>query len=248
LKNRSAKKAAYIQGWRSRGFTLVELLIAFTLIGLITLLLFSSLRLGLRAWEGVESTADANADLRIARNFLARALRQARPVSLTLDGESVLVFSGDAQTLELVAPLSEYVGVPGLYILRLSLDHGERERLVMTRWLLHPDVLAGSAEIPEWRPLDGGLQPSLDSEEDRDIAEGVFGTTILAESVDELRFDYFGPLDAVTSMTPAAEVDAVWQEDWMQRRTPPLAVRIRLTTAERPWPDMQIQLAAGSER
>jgi len=60
-----------------RGFTLVELLIALSLIGLITLLLFSGLRLGTRAWEGVETTADRTAELRVARNFLERALVQA---------------------------------------------------------------------------------------------------------------------------------------------------------------------------
>ncbi|NEX17237.1 MAG: general secretion pathway protein GspJ, partial [Halochromatium sp.] len=38
---------------RGRGFTLVELLIALSLIGIITLLLFSGLRLGSRSWEAV---------------------------------------------------------------------------------------------------------------------------------------------------------------------------------------------------
>ena len=44
------------------GFTLVELLIAFVLVALISLLLFSGLRLGLRSWGGVEAAAEIHAD------------------------------------------------------------------------------------------------------------------------------------------------------------------------------------------
>lgn len=100
------------------GFTLVELLIAFVLVALISLLLFSGLRLGMRSWEGVEAAAEYNTRLRLARDFLARVLSQARPISLTLDARPYLVFAGDSQNLEFVAPLSGQVGIPGLYILR----------------------------------------------------------------------------------------------------------------------------------
>jgi general secretion pathway protein J len=215
---------------------------------MISLLLFSSLRLGLRSWEGVDNTADGNAEVRVAQDFIARVLRQSRPITLTLDAEPVLIFSGDAQTLELVSPLSEYVGVPGLYVLRLALDEGEQSSLRLTRWLLHPDVLEGTAEIPEWTPYDGGSLFALDDAEDRDIAEGVFGTTLLVESVEEFRIDYFGALDDAAPLGPEGELDADWQEDWIERSVPPLAVRIRLTTAERSWPDLQVRLPAFAER
>lgn len=78
---------------------------------------------------------------RSARNFLARALMQVRPTWVTFEAKWVTVFAGDAENLEFVAPLSEHVGTPGLYILRLTLD--KDGRLVLTRWLLHPDALGG---------------------------------------------------------------------------------------------------------
>lgn len=227
---------------RAAGFTLVELLIAFSLIALISLLLFSGLRLGMRAWEGVDRTAEQTAELRVARNFLERALAQARPVSITLDDEPVLVFSGDAQDLELVAPLSEYVGIPGLYILRLGLEDGESPRLMLTRWLLHPDVLEGTAEIPEWTPYDGGIGSSVSGTEDKDIAAGAFGTTVLAEGVDELAIEYFGPDDDAELVVEDELPNGNWQDEWIERHTLPLAVRIRLTTTSRSWPDMLVRL------
>jgi len=64
------------------GFTLVELLIALVLIAIISVLMFSGLRLGSRAWEGVETVSDRVSDLRVARNFIERTLRQAQQRSL----------------------------------------------------------------------------------------------------------------------------------------------------------------------
>jgi len=218
-----------------QGFTLVELVIALALIGLITLLLFAGLRLGTRAWEGVERTADRTAELRVARNFLERALVQSRTASLVIAGEPVPVFSGDAETLEFVTPLSEHVGIPGLYVLRLGLQGGRERQLLLTRWLLNPDVLAGGGDIPEWAPFDGVSAPSAPSGPlDDDVASGAFGTSLLVENVEEMEIAYFG--------RKAGDEEADWYEDWLEQREPPVAVRMRLTTAEQTWPDMLIRL------
>ena len=219
----------------------MELLIAFTLISLISLLLFSGLRLATRAWEAVDNTAERTGELRVARNFLERALSQSKAVTLTLDAEQYLVFTGDAETLEFVAPLSEHVGIPGLYILRLSLTGRGDAQLVMTRWLLHPDVLQGTAEIPEWEPFDGaGGLSNVAADADEDIAAGAYGTTLLVESVDEFEMSYFGVQEGEGVGEETVEGD--WYEDWFEQPRPPMAVRLRLTTTEQGWPDMLVRL------
>jgi len=219
---------------RFSGFTLVELVIALALIALISLVLFSGLRLGNRVWEGVESLAERNAAPRIAHNFMARALAQARPSNVTFEGEQVPVFRGDAQNLEFVAPLSEHVGTPGLYILRLSLEHGDVDRLVLTRWLLHPDVLDGVGDIPPWEPFDGATHPADAEPLDADRASGAYGRTLLLDNVSELEISYFG----ITQKEPESD----WYSEWLDEPRMPLAVRIHLATKEQPWPDMVIRL------
>ncbi|MCG6861222.1 MAG: prepilin-type N-terminal cleavage/methylation domain-containing protein [Chromatiaceae bacterium] len=218
----------------SSGFTLVELIIALALIGLITLLLFSGLRLGTRAWEGVEVIAERTAEPRIAHNFLARALMQARPAQVTLDAEPVLVFGGDAENLEFVAPLSEHVGTPGLYILRLSLEQGKKTQLVLTRWLLHPDVLKGFGGIPEWEPFDGGVSSTRKAPLDEDLAAGAFGSSLLLDDVGELQISYFG--------IAKGQREPDWSADWLEQDRMPLAIRMHLTTKEQTWPDMLVRL------
>jgi general secretion pathway protein J len=188
----------------------------------------------------VDAAAERNAELRIALGFIARAISQARPVTLTLDGTPVQVLSGDEQNLELAAPLSENVGIAGLNILRVGLDD---ERLVLTRWLMHPDVLAGTAEIPAWEPLQGQRISAPIPGEDRDIAGGAYGTTLLAEGVTELQIAYFGPREDDLGPTEDEWLEGEWQTEWLERRDPPVAIRIRMMTADSDWPDLVVLTA-----
>ena len=153
------------------------------------------------------------------------------------------VFSGGADTLEFVAPLSEQVGIPGLYILRLGLEaRGDHQALVLTRWLLHPDVLQGTAEVPEWEPLSGDNGVPVGANEDQDIAAGAFGVTILIEAVDEFEITYFGPEDDAQGARNLANRDqlpeADWLAEWFDRQMPPYALRLHLTTPGSTWPDL----------
>jgi general secretion pathway protein J len=246
---------------RAQGFTLIELIIALALIALITLLLFSGLRLGTRAWDGVDAVSERHADLRSARTFLDQALRQARDLSLRLEDQDRQVFTGNADSLEFVAPLSEHVGIPGLYVLRLGVEGGgERSRLVLTRWLLHPDVLLGKAGTPEWRPLDPA-SPGISGAPaaDKDLAAGAFGQTVLLEGVGEFGLTYFGVpgvtvgLDDQAAQAPKVqgqpdasglneEPQGAWYSEWVAQLHPPELVRVHLTSLRQGWPDSVIGL------
>lgn len=226
------------------GFTLVELLIAFVLVALISLLLFSGLRVGIRAWEGVEAAAEINTELRLTRDFLRRILSQARPVTLLVEAEPYLVFAGDGRQLEFVAPLSEQVGIPGLYLLRLGLENTALgSTLLLRRWLLNPEVLAGGGEVPAWQPLGSG-ESFLGDMEDQDVAAGAYGISLLLEGIEEFEISYFGIPDGEDL---ALNVDAQpeWQSIWQNPTTLPQAVRIHLTKAQRVWPDLIVELGAG---
>jgi len=243
------------------GFTLLELIIALALVALITVLLFSGLHLGSRAWEAVDRVAERNADLRSARGFLDSALEQARDVVLRYDDENRQVFAGGTASLEFVAPLSEHVGIPGLYVLRLGVEgRGEHARLVLTRWLLHTDVLAGDSKIPQWQPLDPSSPGvSADRAEDRDLAAGAFGQTVLLEGVGEFALAYFGvpeeeglggtgPTSMIKTPRPGRgglggeEPEGKWYDEWVDQPHPPELVRIHLTSLRQDWPDSIIRL------
>lgn len=209
-----------------------------SLVGLITVLLYSGLRLGTRAWEGVEASAERTGGLRLAHNFITRALAQARPARVLFDGESRLVFAGDAEGLELVSLLSQHVGIPGLYVVRITLQgDGEDRRLVLTRWLLHSDVLAGTDEIPPWEPFEGSERVTRPGELDQDLAAGAYGSSLLIDGVEDFQLAYYGIAEGAT--------EPEWHDRWLEPNALPQSVLLRLTTKDQTWPNALIHLPAG---
>ena len=223
----------------SCGFTLVELLIALAMVSMIAVLLFAGLRVGSRTWDLVEVSADRVGAVRLANGFLRRTLSQARTTSLVFDGEQIAVFAGDAEGVEYAAPLSDHVGAPGLYVLRLQVGgDGSQRALILTRWLIHPEVLEGKLEgVPKWEPFkQDSLMALGDVPLDRDAAAGAFGRALLLEGVQEIAIDYYGVL--------AGETDPEWHKEWLGQPALPALIRIHLTTVDQTWPDLIVALTA----
>lgn len=78
---------------RERGMTLVELLVALTLLGMLSLMMAGGLSFGVRSWERTEAHSDRlNAVVRLHAFLRARLSEAARPGSVHGDGET-LAFS-----------------------------------------------------------------------------------------------------------------------------------------------------------
>jgi general secretion pathway protein J len=65
-----------------RGFTLLELTIALTLLALLSAVLFGSLRLAGRSTDGGEAKVEAAASMRLAQEFLRANLEAQHPLRM----------------------------------------------------------------------------------------------------------------------------------------------------------------------
>jgi prepilin-type N-terminal cleavage/methylation domain-containing protein len=120
---------------RSRGFTLVELLIALAIVGLLLTIAFSGLRVALAAWTRGEDRAEAHQHVRAIAFTMARALGAAYPYRAAKSEapEVVMLFNGTEQRLEFVTqapplPLTTPVAFTAVVI---SLESGEEQGLVV---------------------------------------------------------------------------------------------------------------------
>jgi general secretion pathway protein J len=165
---------------------------------------------------------------------LQRALLQAQRVDWSLEDRRFVLFQGTPEQMEFVTPLSDYVGIGGLYLVRVFLREQEGSRaLMLERWLLHPEILAGGDGIPEWQPLE----PSRDAADDQDSALGVYGSAVLLEDVGAVNFGYYGP---------QLEDDAeTWQGEWSERPAMPRLVRLQLEHHGEVWVDLVVPLVGG---
>ena len=61
------------------GFTLLELLVSMTLLALLAIAMFGSLRFGARAWDRSEAHGAGMEQVRLVQQLLRRDLEQAYP-------------------------------------------------------------------------------------------------------------------------------------------------------------------------
>lgn len=135
--------------WRRQsGFTLIELLVALTLLALTSTMLFSGLRLGLRAWERSATVSGELTETQAAQGALRRLLAEARPIGAEAEnGEFVPGFRGEEDRLVFVVALPGHLGSAGLHELTVAtVDNDGLRSLVLTeRPYGTPDM--GQAEM-----------------------------------------------------------------------------------------------------
>lgn len=152
-------------GRRQTGFTLLELVVAITLMGLVLVVLYSGLRLGLNGWDSGERRAEASNRLRSVQEFLRRQLAQSMTVYQTEANEKrnkIVVFAGEAAAIEFVAPMLIHLGQGGLYRVRVETDDGQMRI--------------------RWRPYLPG-----------DPTAGEEREAVLLDGVSDVEWAYFGP-------------------------------------------------------
>lgn len=120
---------------RQYGFTLLELLIAITLTGLLLSMLYGGLRITTQAWDKGEARAEAVADVFLVQRVLRRQIAQARTLySQDKRRGRVLTFSGENDVIEFVAPFLEYQLGGGLYFNRVELEKTDKGQRLVLRW------------------------------------------------------------------------------------------------------------------
>ncbi|MCX7073652.1 MAG: prepilin-type N-terminal cleavage/methylation domain-containing protein [Methylococcales bacterium] len=107
--------------YKSKGFTLIEVLIGMTLLSLMVVLLFSSLAIGAKSWEqGEKKIANVN-EIAVVQHFFNLHLPHATPQWNDFDSEKERVFSfqGKKDALQFVAGFPASAQRSGLQLFNL---------------------------------------------------------------------------------------------------------------------------------
>lgn len=152
----------------ARGFTLLETLLALTLLAVAITLLFGSLRVMQRSWDAGEDRAGRSNHRLLILGFLRGRLADAQPLKL-LGGEDegLVAFDGLADSLEFVTVLPVAAGRPGPHKFNVHLERREAggQRLVL--------------EVAPYYPVLGAEQSAVER-------------VVLLEAVQSFRVAYFG--------------------------------------------------------
>lgn len=117
-----------------RGFTLVETLVALTVVSLLAAMLYQGLRLGQRAWSGLNARAAAIDDVGVAQRILRQALDQAYPLPAPTAQGYRIDFRGEARSVAFWTPPPDVWRYPGGFIpARITVaETNGRNRLVLS--------------------------------------------------------------------------------------------------------------------
>ena len=116
------------------GFTLVELLLAITLMSILLALTYTGLRAATRSSQRGELMLAAGGELRASHQFIRRQLNQMLPLAFaeTEDADALrIVFEGEAQRIQYVAPMPGYLGAGGPQVQLLEVVKGDNGELIV---------------------------------------------------------------------------------------------------------------------
>ncbi len=160
-----------IRAVRNAGFTLIEVLLAITLLGIIMSLAYAGLRSVIRATDSADNLIQQQTHLRSTQQFLHRQLARSLPLNyLVDDNDQFYVFEGERDRMQFVAPMPGYLGAGGPQVQELTLERTNEGYDLMFRHvplLAYADgVLRDSKPFTLLRGLeDGEFQyKSLDRE------------------------------------------------------------------------------------
>jgi general secretion pathway protein J len=129
-----------VRGTKQSGFTLIEMLLAVTLLALLIAGAYGGIRTAAKAMHAGERAIDRADRLRTAQVFLRTQLGHILPLSYERDdtNNTTHVFDGGAQAMRFVASMPGYLSRGGPYVETLELTRGANGlQLVFTDSMLN---------------------------------------------------------------------------------------------------------------
>lgn len=198
---------------RQNGFTLLELLIAMALLGLILLLLLSGFRLGIRSWDAAQQRVDNMNTVRALESFLRREMSQVFPYQWKKGTPLRLAFQGERYKMNFVAPLSSRIGGGGLFAISLELEKkGEEIRII---WKQMPV----SAQMQDFSRLTG--------------TDGMVLGASRQGPLEDIWLSYYGQEKEGT--------EPRWMDRWENDKRLPRLIRIQVRSKQgNEWPEFVV--------
>ncbi len=201
------------------GFTLLELMLAFALLGMVMLLVGGALRLATRSWDAGETHVDSVGQMRIAEGFLRKQFSQLHPWRWKKAQGTPLAFKGEAQRVRYTGPLVARAGQGGISWFQLSVESsGEAQQLVIRRLVPDSDLLS----FPEFGDAE---------------------KTVLADRISELRIRYYGREGRVAELQ-----EPTWRDTWEDPERLPMLIELKIKPEKGLiWPELLVAPMVGND-
>jgi len=138
---------------RQSGFTLLEVLVAFSLMSLLFLALFSSFKTGSKSWDAAEKRMQKTEDQRLILGWLRRQLQQTMVVRIQEDKGRVYAFSGNESHVRFAAPLLPFNDKGGVYLQELFIKRENGGKSLYLKYAAYRPDTSWEEAFEETKPV-----------------------------------------------------------------------------------------------
>lgn len=203
-------------GYRQKGFTLIEIIVVFTLLAMMMAMIFAGLDSARRSAEkGEKRITDIN-EIRVVQGIIRHQLSRAMAIAFeeTDDGTQVR-FYGDEKSITFVSLMPGYLGSAGPHIQQIELVDDKNGKVLQYKH---------------------GILSNYDGEDEQSGFEDA-EPIVLLENIDKGAFAFIE--------TAEEGLPSDWLSELENPSTMPLLVQLDLTmneTAREQWPLLQVAL------
>jgi general secretion pathway protein J len=91
------------------GFTLLEILLAISILSILVVILISGLHVGIKSWEKGEERIDESQTTRIVQDLIFQDIRSCYPYQIAFENKRTLVFQGESDRIDFIATSASFV-------------------------------------------------------------------------------------------------------------------------------------------
>jgi general secretion pathway protein J len=190
------------KGKGTSGFTLLELIVTFTILSLVVIMVLGALRLGSAAWEKGEERAEKIQKKRVVFDLLSQQMKSSFPYRIKSQKAEAdyLAFLGDGSSLRFVSAF--------------SLRARKQEGLVFVIYKVEEGASSGKVlKVYEKRALNKTfLEETPDDEQFLTLADGL----------SDLKFEYFEEGED-------KDATGTWGETWDAKEKKVLPSQVKMT-------------------
>ncbi len=201
---------------KQRGFTLIEVLVVFTLLAMMMGLIFSGLNSSRSVVEKGEKRITAINEIRVVQQMIRHQLSRMLSFAFAENDDGLgVVFLGDAQSVTYVSQMPGYLGSGGPHLQRIELASDGKGKFLQFKHTLMSDY------------TDEATEPDFDAHD----------PVVLLENIRSARFSFIG-LDEEGEATD-------WMDAWEDTARLPLMVGLEIEMGEgarEHWPTLHVAM------
>jgi general secretion pathway protein J len=194
------------------GFTLLEILIGMSLLSVMMLLLFGSLRVCVQNWDAGEDKIAQVSQAAIIQNFFVNHLQNLLPLQDNFSEKKQFSFQGDASTLQFVSSMPASAGRLGLQLFTIALENTKHKTGTIT------------VSMRPFFPVTEGNDWKIEQ-------------VVILKAVKSLTFEYFAADELKPTEPPLWQ--STWLE---KQQTPLLVKIVIEFTNGTAWPELVVAL------